>query len=144
MSIFIRKVKGFTLIELLVVVAIIGLLAGLILVSVQGSRLKAKDSRIQTALWQVRSLAEMSFTSASNYDAVCAADNTLSDSGDYKRIEDETQKYNGNQTVSCIESGDKQAYAVSSPMVSKNKHWCVSSVGIAKEIDSTTTISSCP
>jgi len=37
--------QGFTLIELLVVISIIGLLSGLVLVSVQGSRIKAQDSR---------------------------------------------------------------------------------------------------
>jgi general secretion pathway protein G len=37
--------KGFTLIELLVVISIIGLLSGLILVSTQGTRAQARDSR---------------------------------------------------------------------------------------------------
>lgn len=57
-----KEKKSFTLIELLVVIAIIGLLASVVLVSMQGVRGKARDTRrkqdlstIQTALelyWQ--------------------------------------------------------------------------------------------
>jgi len=54
-----QKTKGFTLIELLVVIAIIGILSGLIIVSMSGAQNAAKDARIKAAMDQMRSSAEI-------------------------------------------------------------------------------------
>ena len=53
--------KGFTLIELLVVIAIIGLLSSVVLVSMQGTRQKAKIAKAQqevSAIYKAISLKE--------------------------------------------------------------------------------------
>lgn len=50
--------RGFTLIELLVVIAIIGILAGLITMSMRGSREKARDSRRFADLRQITNAIE--------------------------------------------------------------------------------------
>jgi len=56
-----RKERSFTLIELLVVIAIIGLLSSVVLVSMQGTRQKAKIAKAQqevSAIYKAISLKE--------------------------------------------------------------------------------------
>jgi prepilin-type N-terminal cleavage/methylation domain-containing protein len=53
------KNKGFTLVELLVVIAIIGLLASIVLVSLNSARAKARDARRKADLHQIAIALEM-------------------------------------------------------------------------------------
>jgi type II secretion system protein G len=53
------KKQGFTLIELLVVIAIIGLLASIVLVSLNATRKKARDSKRLSDLKQIQLAIEM-------------------------------------------------------------------------------------
>ncbi len=62
-----KNKKGFTLIEILVVVFIIGLLASIIIVSVNEARKKARDSRRVADLFEVRNAVEMYFNANSHY-----------------------------------------------------------------------------
>jgi len=57
--------KGFTLIELLVVIAIIGILATVVLVSLNTARSKARDTRRMSDLHQVALASEMFYDGAS-------------------------------------------------------------------------------
>jgi len=54
-----KKSKGFTLIELLVVIAIIGILATIVLVSLNSARQKARDSRRVGDMRQIALALEM-------------------------------------------------------------------------------------
>lgn len=51
--------RGFTLIELLVVISIIGMLASVVLVSLQGARNKAKEIKFLAGLNQLKSALEL-------------------------------------------------------------------------------------
>lgn len=68
MEIFKNKGEyGFTLIELLVVIAIIGILSGIVLVSLGGARSQARDARRMSDLRQLISAMEMYYGDIESY-----------------------------------------------------------------------------
>jgi len=64
------KNKGFTLIELLVVIAIIGLLASIVLVSLNSARAKARDAKRKGDLKQIEIALEMYYDDHGTYPVV--------------------------------------------------------------------------
>jgi len=67
MEILQKTEKGFTLIEVLMVVAIIGILATIVLVSLNTARSKARDVRRISDLRQLALALEMSYDDNSTY-----------------------------------------------------------------------------
>ena len=63
------KNNGFTLIELLVVIAIIGLLATIVMVSLNTARAKARDARRISDVRQLQLALQMSYDSTLSYPA---------------------------------------------------------------------------
>ncbi|MBI3888497.1 type II secretion system protein [Candidatus Nomurabacteria bacterium] len=65
--------KGFTLIELLVVVAIIGILASVVLASLNTARAKGADAAIKANMANMRAQAEIIFADANCYTSLGTA-----------------------------------------------------------------------
>ncbi|MDP2676640.1 MAG: type II secretion system protein [bacterium] len=62
-----EKNTGFTLIELLVVIAIIGILASVVLASLNSARLKSRDARRLSDMKQIRLALELYFSDNTAY-----------------------------------------------------------------------------
>ncbi|MCD6528409.1 prepilin-type N-terminal cleavage/methylation domain-containing protein [bacterium] len=145
-----KKNKGFTLIELLIVIAIIGILAAIVLVSVRGVTKKAKDARITADVTQVRSQATIIYDDNGSYASTCNASTHKLNTTDYttlKTIQVDIEKQQGkpatadgtNADLICYTSGTED-YCVAAKLVYKATTWfCIDGTGYAGEITSTST-----
>ena len=139
--------RGFTLIELLVVIAIIGILASVVLASLNTARDKGSDAAVKSNVTGIRAGSELvydtianRYSSAANaYSAACGAiavatpaTHVFNDSNNQKSL-DAAIVANGNVEAKCAYGAT--FYVVAVPLKSNPlQAWCVDSIGSAQQI----------
>ncbi|MEO8065947.1 MAG: prepilin-type N-terminal cleavage/methylation domain-containing protein [Candidatus Doudnabacteria bacterium] len=78
-NVFNKKNQGFTLIELLVVIAIIGILAAVVLVSLNSARAKSRDARRVADVRQIMTALEIFYNDNSRYPTATSGVPTVGD-----------------------------------------------------------------
>lgn len=136
--------KGFTLIELLVVIAIIGILASVVLASLNNARDKGSDSAVKQNLSGIRSQAEIFYDDETRgngtYGTAFTAGDCAATAGTLFEDPNIVMQYSAaaaasgpGVVASCVSTAD--AWAVSVPMKSTpTNSWCVDSVGVSGEV----------
>ena len=103
--------KGFTLIELLVVIAIIGILATVVLVSLNTARSKARDVRRISDLHQVALASEMYYDDNSAYPS--AATWAAVSFGDFLTVKPDDPLNSGSNVYSWVNNtSDTQKFVM--------------------------------
>ncbi len=137
--------EGFTLIELLVVIAIIGILASVVLASLNTARLKGKDAKIKAQLSSMRAQALL-YEGLAVRPSLSGVADCSNSAGLVNTIFETTNNglgtllsgvYAGSGTCRVIADGNPPAnsgrWAVATSLSAEV--WCVDSVGVARSKD---------
>ena len=143
-----QKNKGFTLIELLVVIAIIGILASVVLTSLNSARKKGGDAAIKANLSNIRVQAELYYDDGATYAGTARPETTCRDNltnnifadTNIKSAIAQANKAAGGTLSNHVYSFTRCAANATSWAVAvtmrgdNNKSWCVDSSGNSLQV----------